>query len=58
MPGASALVEKHDAVSLRIEKPGGRAEAACTGPATHDDDRLAGERATYARIPLSGLIAR
>ena len=28
---ATALVEKHDAVSLRIE-PGGRDVAACTGP--------------------------
>ena len=42
---ATALVEKHDAIPLRIEKPGGRAVAACTRPAMHDEDRLAGERA-------------
>ena len=52
---ATALVEKHDAVSLRIEKPGGRAVAACTRPAMHDNDRLAGERAVFLPIdPMFG----
>src|SRR6202008_4522367 len=52
---ATALVEEHDAVSMRIEKPGGRAVAACTRPAMHDDDRLAGERAVLLPIdPMLG----
>jgi len=52
---ATALVEKHDAVSLRIEKPGGRAVAACARPAMHDDDRLASERAVLLPIdPMLG----
>jgi len=52
---ATALVKKHDPVSLRIEKPGGRAVAACTRPAMHDDDRLAGERAVLLPIdPMLG----
>ena len=56
---ATALVEKHDAVSLRIEKPGGRAVAACTRPAMHDDDRLAGRRAVFLPIdPMLGKSGR
>jgi hypothetical protein len=52
---ATALVEKHDAIPLRIEKPGGRAVAACTRPAMHDDDRLASERAVLLPIdPMYG----
>jgi len=52
---ATALVKKHDPVSLRIEKPSGRAVAACTRPAMHDDDRLAGERAVLLPIdPMLG----
>ena len=52
---ATALVEKHDAVPLRIENPGGRTMAACTRPAMHDDDRLAGERAVLLPIdPMLG----
>jgi len=52
---ATALVEKHDAIPLRIEKPGGRAVAACTRPAMHDEDRLAGERAVLLPIdPMLG----
>src|SRR5262245_59054554 len=47
--------KKHDAVSLRIEKPSGGAVAACTRPAMHDDDRLAGERAVFLPIdPMLG----
>ena len=54
-PAATALVEKHDAVSLRIEKPGGRAVAACARTAMHDDDGLAGERAVLLPIdPMLG----
>ena len=52
---ATALVEKHDAVSLRIEKSGGRAVAACARPAMHDDDGLPGERAVLLPIdPMLG----
>jgi hypothetical protein len=52
---ATALVEKHDAVSLRIEKAGERAVASCTRPAMHDDHRLAGERAVLLPIdPMLG----
>ena len=56
---ATTLVEKHDAIPLRIEKPGGRAVAACTRPAMHDDDRLAGERAVLLPIdPMLGKSGR
>src|SRR6516164_269240 len=52
---ATALVEKHDAIPLRIEKPGGRTVAASARPAMHDDDRLAGERAVLLPIdPMLG----
>ena len=53
---ATALVEKHDTVSLRIEKPGGRAVAACTRPAMHDDHRLTGERAVL--LPIDPMIRK
>jgi len=53
---ATALVEKHDAVSLRIEKPGGRAVAAGTRPAMHDNDRLAGERAVF--LPIDTMLGK
>ena len=56
---ATTLVEKHDAVPLRIEKPDRRAVAACTRPAMHDDDRLAGERAVFLPIdPMLGKSGR
>src|SRR5947207_2013292 len=56
---ATALVEKHDPVSLRIEKAGGRAMAACTRPAMHHDDRLAGKRAVFLPIdPMLGKSGR
>src|SRR6202035_944733 len=44
---ATALVVQHDAIPLRIKKPGERAVAARTRSAVHDDDRLAGERAVF-----------
>src|SRR6202035_1391004 len=53
---ATALIEKHDAVSLRIEKPGGRAVAACTRPTMHDDDRLARERAVL--LPIDPMLRK
>src|SRR5262249_53857352 len=52
---ATALVEKHDAVSLRIEDGGGRRGAAWTRPAMDDDDRLARKRAVLLPIdPMLG----
>ena len=53
---ATALVEKHNAVSLRTEKPCGRAVAACTRPAMHNDDRLPGERAVF--LPINPMLGK